>query len=120
MSPVPDPLAWAVNALCLIWEDLDTYAFPSSSHPGKSGGEAAGLPMQENHSDCSRVTQHALVWGFSGHIKPDPLVPAQPAQLAHTTIQSDSSQESVKPKSTCLDPGSSAIKEQGFSEAVAA
>ena len=28
MSPVPDPKAWAVDALSLSWEDLDLYAFP--------------------------------------------------------------------------------------------
>ena len=36
---------------------------PTSSHLGQSGGEVAGLPMQENHSDCSGVAQHALVFG---------------------------------------------------------
>ena len=45
---------------------------PTSSHLGQSGGEAAGLPMQENHSDCSRVAQHALVLGPSGCVQPDP------------------------------------------------
>ena len=35
---------------------------PMSSHPGQIVGETVGLPMQENHSDCSRVVQHALVW----------------------------------------------------------
>ena len=34
-----------------------------------------------------------------GHVEPDPLVPAQPA---HSAIQSDSTQESVKSKSTYL------------------
>ena len=33
---------------------------PTSSHLGQSGGEVAELPMQENHSDCSGVAQHAL------------------------------------------------------------
>ena len=28
VSSVSDPLAWAVNALSLSWEDLDPYAFP--------------------------------------------------------------------------------------------
>ena len=28
VSPVPDPMAWAVDALSLSWEDLDLYAFP--------------------------------------------------------------------------------------------
>ena len=42
------------------------------------------------------------------------------AQPSYSTIQSDSTRESAKPKSTCLAPRASAIKEQGFSEAVAA
>lgn len=28
VSPVPDPLAWAVDALSLNWEGLGAYAFP--------------------------------------------------------------------------------------------
>ena len=36
---------------------------PTSSHLGQSGGEVTGFPLQENHSDCSRVAQHALVLG---------------------------------------------------------
>ena len=84
---------------------------PTGSHLGQSGGEVAGLPMQENHSDHSRVAQHALVLGSIDHIKSDPIVSAQPA---HSTIKSDSTQESVIPKSACLAPRASAIKEQGF------
>ena len=42
--------------------------------------------MQENHSDCSRVAQHALVLGSSGHVKLDLIVPAQSTWSA---IQSD-------------------------------
>ena len=72
VSPVLDPMAWAV-----------------------------GLPVQDNHSDCSRVAQLTLVLGPSDNIKSNLIVSDQPA---HTTIQSDSTQESVKPKSTCLAP----------------
>ena len=86
-------------------------------HLGQSGGEVAGLSMMENHFDCSRVTQHALVLLSSGHVQPNPTEPAQPD---HATIHSDSTEESVKPKSACMAPRTSAIKEQGFSEAVAA
>ena len=32
---------------------------PTSSHSGQGGGETMGLPVQENHHDCSRVAQHA-------------------------------------------------------------
>ena len=28
VSPVPNPLSWAIDALSLPWEDLDAYAFP--------------------------------------------------------------------------------------------
>ena len=73
--------------------------------------------MQENHSDSSGVDQHTLILGSSGHVQPNP---TEPAQTAHTIIQSDSTQESVKPKSECMAPGASAIKEQDFAGAVAA
>ena len=65
----------------------------SSSHLGQSGGKVTGPTVQENHSDCSRVAQHALVLGSGDHVQPDPTVLDQPA---HATIQSDSTQESVK------------------------
>ena len=45
----------------------------TSSHLGQSGGEVAGLPLQQNHSDCTRVAQHALVLGSSGNVQSDPL-----------------------------------------------
>ena len=47
-------------------------------------------------------------------------VSAQPAQSGILTIQPDPAQELVKPEPTCLAPRFTAIKEQGFSEAVAA
>ena len=35
MSPISGPLAWAVDALSLPWEDLDAYAFPPAAILGK-------------------------------------------------------------------------------------
>ena len=35
---------------------------PTDRHIGQSGGEAAGLPMQETHSNCPGVAQHAWFW----------------------------------------------------------
>ena len=109
VSPVPDPQAWAVDALSLSWEDLDPYAFPPM-----------GLPLQQNNSDCSRVAQHALVLGPGSNVKPDPTVSAQHTQPSVSAIQPGPSQEPVESEPTCLAPRASAIKEQGFSEAVAA
>ena len=84
---------------------------PTSSHLGQSGGEVAGLPMQQDHSDCTRVAQHALVLGSSGNVQPDPLVSAQPAKSGVSAIQPDPAQELVKPEPTCLAPRATAIKE---------
>ena len=93
---------------------------PTDRHIGQSGGEASGLPVQETRSDCPGVAQHALVLGLGEHVQPGPSQPAQPAQSANTTIQSDPSQKSDQPKSPCLAPRATKIKEQGLSEAVAA
>ena len=93
---------------------------PPNSHFRQSGGEVAGLPVPKNDSDCPGVAQHALVLGPSGTVQPDPIEPASSAQPPDSALQSDPSQESPKPQSPCLAHRATAIKEQGFSEAVAA
>ena len=60
---------------------------PTGSHLGQSGGEAPGLPVQQNNSDCSRVAQHALVLGPGSNVKPDPTVSAQHTQPSVSAIQ---------------------------------
>ena len=66
------------------------------------------------------MAQHALVLGSSGNVQPNPTVSAQHTQLGVSAIQPGPSQEPVESEPTCLAPRASAIKEQGFSEAVAA
>ena len=63
--------------------------FSTSSHLGQSGAEVAGLPVQQNHTDCTGVVQHALVLGSSGNVQSDPTVPAQSAQSGDSAIQPD-------------------------------
>ena len=58
--------------------------------------------------------------GPGSNVKPDPTVSAQHTQPSVSAIQPGPSQEPVESEPTCLVPGASAIKEQGFSEAVAA
>ena len=58
--------------------------------------------------------------GPGSHVKPDPTVSAQHTQPSVSAIQPGPSQEPVESEPTCLAPRASAIKEQGFSEAVAA
>ena len=93
---------------------------PTSSHLGQSGGEATGLPLQQNNSDCPGVSKHALVLESSDNVQSNPTVSAQHTQLSVSAIQPGPSQEPVKSEPACLAPRASAIKEQGFSEAVAA
>ena len=93
---------------------------PTSGHLGQSGGEVAGHPLQETYSNCPGVAQHDLVLGSSVHVQPDPTMPTKAAPFIDTTLQSDPPQESDKSKSPCVAPRTTAIKEQGFSEAVAA
>ena len=57
---------------------------PTSSHLGQSGGEVAGLSMQQNNSDCTVLAQRALVLGRSGHVQSDPTVHAQPAESGNS------------------------------------
>ena len=106
-SPCNQPVMGGSGCIC--------YASPPASILG-SDGKAAGLPMQENHSDCSMVAKHALVLGSSGHVKPNFSVPAQPDNMA---FRSDFSQESanLNLNAWLFEPQ---LSEQSFSEAVAA
>ena len=69
--------------ICRNWMRNGVNVLPDwrlCSHLGQSGGEVTGLPLQQDHSDCTRVAQHALVLGSGGNVQSDPTVSAQPAQ----------------------------------------
>ena len=55
VSPVPDPQAWAVDALSLSWEGLDPYAFPPAAILGKVVEKLQDYP-------CSRIILIAPGW----------------------------------------------------------
>ena len=63
VSPVPDPTAWAVDALSPPWENLDVYTFPPVSLLGHMISKVMDQGYHKNGSDCSRVVQHDLVLG---------------------------------------------------------
>ena len=65
VSPVPDPQALGSQCTQPAMGGSGPICLPTSSHFEQSG-EAAGLPMQEYHSDSYGVAQHALVLGSSG------------------------------------------------------
>ena len=55
VSLVPDPQAWAVDALSLPWEDLDPYAFPPAAILGKVVEKLQDYP-------CNRIILIAPGW----------------------------------------------------------
>ena len=121
VSLVPDPQAWAVDALSLSWKDLDPYAFPPAAILGKVVEKLQDYP-------CNRIILIAPGWPnmpwfwdlVTINVQSDPPVSAQPAQSGISTIQPNPAQEPVIPEPRCLAPRAIAIKEQGFSEAVVA
>ena len=49
--------------------ESERICLPTSGNLGQSGGEVTGLPLKENHSDCSGVAKHALVLGSGDHVQ---------------------------------------------------
>ena len=70
-----------------VMERTGSIRLSTGSHLGQSGGEVAGLPMQQNHTDCTGMAQHALVLGSSGNVQSDPPVSAKHTQFSVSTIQ---------------------------------
>ena len=116
VSPVPDPLATAVDALGLPWEDLDAYALPPAAILGK---------VVEKLQDFLRKRIFLIAPGrpnipwFWDLVAMSIQIPLSLPNLL-TALQSDPSQKSDKSKSPCMAPRASAIKEQDFSDAVGA
>ena len=83
VSPVHDPLATAVDALTLLWEDLDAYAFPPAAILGKV------VKLQD--SPCKRIFLIALGWPnmpwFWDLVTMSSHVPLSLPSLPHLLIQ---------------------------------
>ena len=117
VSPVPDPMATAVDALSLSSEDLDAYAFPPTAILGKVVEKLQDSPYRRLIIIAPGWPNMTWFWDLVEMSSQIPLLLPQLPNLL--TFQSDPSQESDKPKSPCMAPRAIAIKEQGFSQAVA-
>ena len=119
VSPVLDPLATAVDALTLPWEDLDAYALPLMAILGKVVEKLQNFP-------CKRIILIAPGWlnmpWFWDLVTMSSQVPLSLPRLPNLLTQpfNQTPQKSDKSESPCMAPRASAIKKQGFSEAVAA
>ena len=100
VSPVPDPQAWALDALSFSCEDLDLYAFPPIPFC-----EQNPIPrLQKDNSHCPGLAQHALVLGSSGAVRSDPSLPASTSRSDGATVQWEPSQGSGWSEPSCLAP----------------
>ena len=119
VSPVPDSLAIAVDALTLPWDDLDAYAFPPTAILGKVVEKLLDSPCKRFILIAPGWPNMPWFWDLVNMSSQVPLsLPNLPSLV--TALQSDPSQKSDKSKSPCLAPRATKIKEQDFSEAVAA
>ena len=122
VSPVLDPMATAVDALSLPWENLDACAFPPTAILGKVVEKLQDSPYQRLILIAPGWPNMPWFWDLVEMSSQIPLLLPQLTNLLtpDSTLQSDPSQKSDKFKSPCMAPRATAIKEQGFSEAVAA
>ena len=115
VSPIPDPLATAVDALSLPWQALDTYAFPPAAILGK-------VVEKLQDSPCNRIILIApgrpnmpWFWDLMAMTSQIPL--SLPNLLTQPFNQIPHRNKSESPY---MAPRATAIIEQGFPEAAAA
>ena len=117
VSPVPDLLAWKVDALSVPWQDLDAYVFPPVALLGKV---VSKLMDQGFH----RVILIAPGWPnmpwFWDLVSMSVQIPLSLLRVGNLlTLQSVSSQGPSQSESACMAPRAFAIQQAGFSEEVA-
>ena len=117
VSPVPDSLAFAVDALTLPWEDLDAYAFPPTPILGKVVEKLLNSP-------CKRLILIAPGWPnmpwFWDLVNMSSQVPLRLPNLPNLLTQPFNQIPHRNLTNLNLHaPRASAIGKQGFSEAVA-
>ena len=108
VSPVPDSLAVAVDALSLQWEDLDAYAFPPAAILGKM------VKLQD--SPCKRIILIPPGWPNMSWFW-DLVTMSNQIPLSLPNLLTQPFNQIPHRNLTNLNP--TAIKEQGFSVAVA-
>ena len=119
VSPVPDPTAWAVDALSLPWESLEVYAFP----PVSLLSQVISKVVDQG---CLRMILIAPGWPnmpwFWDLVNLSVQVPFQlPLQRDLVTQPFNGLlHRNLSNLNACLAPRASAMQEQGFTDEVAA
>ena len=105
-----------------VWHQVQqqtTTVCVTGSRPPGLGIGCTRFVLGRSGPICLPTGSH--IWQSGGKVVgPVAIVPAQSAKSGDSTMQPDPAQESVKPEPTCLAPRAIVIKEQDFSQVVAA
>ena len=115
ISPVPDPKAWDIDALNIIWTGLTAYAYGS---PSQGDPKNRAMPLPE-HRNSPRLARDALVLGPSAALNRDPTATSGVNNSSQTVPQLCVSQQSTTSQPPRLVSRSGQLQEQGFSVEVA-
>ena len=116
VSPVPDPTAWAVDALSIS----GCVRLSPSCLAQSSGFESHGPGVPQNGADCTGLAQHGLVLGSGDSVRANPFPASTSQGSGDSACQRPPTQESHQSKPACVAPRASVIQEQGFTDEVAA
>ena len=116
--PVPDPLAWKVDALSVPWQNLDAHAFPPVTLLGKVVSKLMVHGYHRVILIAPRWPNMPWLWDLVSMSVQIPLGLLKVGNLL-TTLQSVPSQRSSQPESSCMAPRAFAIQQAGFSDEVA-
>ena len=118
VSPIPDPQAWAVDALNISWKNMIGYTFPPHSTTTKSGPKVT-VPGMQAHPDSPGMANEIVVLGSGGTVsRPSKTTPTNSLTTQTKTEQPIPCSPRV-PQPPRMVSRSSILQNQGFSAEVA-
>ena len=117
VSPVPDLLAWKVDALSVPWQDLDAYVFP----PVALLGKVVSKLMDQGFNRVILIAPGwpNMPWFWDLVSMSDSPKSTESREPIDSALQPVSSQGPSQSESACMAPRAFAIQQAGFSEEVA-
>ena len=118
VSPIPDPQAWAVDALNIPWENMVAYTFPPTALLLKGCTKTSITNMQDN-SDSPRLADKTMVLGPGGDVSGHSKTTTTHTRSPKTTTEQPLPCQPNIPEPPHLVSRSSALQEHGFTAEVA-
>ena len=119
VSPVPDLLAWKVDALSVPWQGLDAYVFPPVALLGKVVSKLMDQGFHRVILIAPGWPNMSWFWDLVSMSVQIPLSLPRVGNLLTQPFKSVSSQGPSQSEPACMAPRAFAIQQAGFSEEVA-